>query len=174
MLGNRNFYWNFLPANGSAGGILVGVNGDIFDIIAWDIRKFSVSVVVKIRRNDVVIRMTTVYGSPYEDGKQEFLSELHELFVNWDGPAIIGGDFNLVRSQTDKSNGAVDFKWVDKFNAWVEIWALMEINLTGRTFTWSNNQDNLVMSRIDRIFCTTSFDSPFSFSSCKGPPQARE
>ena len=67
------------------------MNGDIFDIIAWDIRKFSVSLVVKIRKNDVVIRMTTVYGSPYEDGKQEFISELHELFVNWDGPAIIRG-----------------------------------------------------------------------------------
>ena len=130
--------------------------------------------VVKIRRNDVVIRMTTVYGSPYEDGKREFLSELHELFVNWDGPAIIGGDFNLVRSKANKSNGVVDFKWVNKFNAWVEIWALMEINLTGITFTWSNNQDNLVMSIIDRIFYTTSFDSLFSFSSCKGPSQARE
>ena len=59
---------------------------------------------------------------------------------------MIGGDFNLVRSQADKSNGAVDFKWVDKFNAWIEIWALMEINLAGRIFTWSNNQDNLVMS----------------------------
>ena len=65
MLGNRNFYWNFLPANGSAGGILVGVNGNVFYIIASDIRK--VSVVVKIRKNDVVIRMTSVYGSPYED-----------------------------------------------------------------------------------------------------------
>jgi hypothetical protein len=44
------------------------------------------------------IRFTTVYGSPYEEGKDDFISELHELCLNWDGPAMIGGDFNLVRS----------------------------------------------------------------------------
>jgi hypothetical protein len=52
---------------------------------------------------------------------------------------MIGGDFNLVRSQSDKSNGNVDFRWVDRFNAWVDLWSLIEIGLTGRTFTWSNN-----------------------------------
>ena len=121
VIGNRNFYWNYLPANGSAGGILVGVNAYIFDIISWEIKSFSVSVIVKIRKNEIIVRFTTVYGSPYEEGKHAFISELHELFVNWDGPAIMGGDFNLVRSQVDKSNGTFDFKWVDKFNAWVEI-----------------------------------------------------
>jgi endonuclease/exonuclease/phosphatase (EEP) superfamily protein YafD len=45
----------------------------------------------------VWIRVSTIYGSPYEEGKDEFISELHELFFNWDGPAMIGGDFNLVR-----------------------------------------------------------------------------
>ena len=50
VIGNRNFYWNYLPANGSAGGILVGVNANIFDIISWEIKSFSVSVIVKIRK----------------------------------------------------------------------------------------------------------------------------
>jgi hypothetical protein len=34
LLGNRNFEWNWLPANGSAGGILVGVDTDIFKIVS--------------------------------------------------------------------------------------------------------------------------------------------
>jgi hypothetical protein len=34
LLGNRNFAWNHLPAVGSAGRILVGVNCDLFYIIA--------------------------------------------------------------------------------------------------------------------------------------------
>ena len=161
ILGNRNFIWNFLPARGSAGGILVGISGDLFDVVSWDIRKFSVSVIASFKADGKLIRITTVYGSAYECGKQDFLSELHSLFIDWDGPAIIGGDFNLVRSQEDKNNRAVDFKWVDKFNAWIEIWGLMEINVAGRHYTWSNNQENLVMSRIDRVFCTTSFEALF-------------
>jgi endonuclease/exonuclease/phosphatase (EEP) superfamily protein YafD len=37
-----------------------------------------------------------MYGFPYENGKDAFIYELHDLFLNWDGPTIIGGDFNLV------------------------------------------------------------------------------
>jgi hypothetical protein len=60
-----------------------------------------------------------VYGSAYEEKKQEFISELHELFLNWDGPAMIGGDFNLIRSSQDKNYLNIDYRWVDKFNTWV-------------------------------------------------------
>ena len=43
LVGNRNFTWNYLPAIGTAGGILFGIDGDIFDVVAWQNRKFSVS-----------------------------------------------------------------------------------------------------------------------------------
>jgi hypothetical protein len=79
-------------------GILVGVNGDVFEVISWEIKSFYVSTVVKITSSGMIVRLTTVYGSPYEEGKFAFISELHELFLNWEGLAMIGGDFNLVRS----------------------------------------------------------------------------
>jgi endonuclease/exonuclease/phosphatase (EEP) superfamily protein YafD len=71
---------------------------------------FYVSVVVKNRRNDLITRITTVWGSTYEEKKQEFIYELHDPFLNWDGPALIGGDFNLVRFTKDKNNDNVDFR----------------------------------------------------------------
>jgi hypothetical protein len=53
------------------------------------------------------------------EGKEDFISQLHELFLNWEGGlSMIGGDFNLVRYQSDKSNGVIDFKWAAKFNVW--------------------------------------------------------
>jgi hypothetical protein len=48
---------------------------------------------------------------------------------------MIGGYFNPVRSKDDKSNGKVDFKWIDKFNACVEMWALLKIELSGRAYS---------------------------------------
>jgi hypothetical protein len=99
-----------MHAVGTAGGILVGVNSDVFEVISSDIKSFSVSTVVRIKKSfGIVVRLTIAYGSPYE-GKDTFILELHELFLSWDGPAMIGGDFNLVRSQSDKSNGVIDFK----------------------------------------------------------------
>jgi hypothetical protein len=58
-----------LPAVGSAGGILVGVNGDLFEVIAWEIKTFSVSIVLKNKISENVCRITTVYGSAYEEKK---------------------------------------------------------------------------------------------------------
>jgi hypothetical protein len=117
LLGNRNFVWTHLPAVGSASGILVGVNGDLFEVIAWEIKTFSISVVLKNKISENICRITTVYGSAYEEKKQELISELHELFLNWDGPSMIGGDFNLIRSSKDKNNSNIyyrcDMGWPD-------------------------------------------------------------
>jgi hypothetical protein len=46
-------------------------------------------------------RLVVVYGSPYEEGKDEFINELHDLFTNWSGPTVIGGYFNLVCNQSE-------------------------------------------------------------------------
>jgi hypothetical protein len=34
VLGNKNFIWNMLPSIGSAGGILVGVDADVLEVIS--------------------------------------------------------------------------------------------------------------------------------------------
>jgi hypothetical protein len=51
-----------------------------------------------------------------------------------------GGDFNLVRYQKEKSNGMMNLRWCEKINAWIDTLGMLEINLLGRSFTWSNNQ----------------------------------
>lgn len=171
LAGNKNFSWNLLPSEGSAGGILMGVDADIFDIISWDVRDFSVSCIVSIKSSGTQARFITVYGSPYEEGKEDFLSELHGLFIDNPIPTLIGGDFNLVRSCKDKNNGNVNQKWCDNFNAWVEIWSLLEVKLSGRKFTWANNQADLIMSTIDRIFCSTEFEAMFPLGAAQALPR---
>jgi hypothetical protein len=37
----------------------------------------------------------------------------------WQGPTLIGGDFNLVRNQKEKSNGIINFNYVSMFNDWM-------------------------------------------------------
>jgi endonuclease/exonuclease/phosphatase (EEP) superfamily protein YafD len=92
-------------------------------------------VVVKNKITEFTCRITIVYGSAYEVKKQEFIHELLHLFLHWDGPALVGGDFNLIRSYLDKNNDNIDYRWVDKFNTLVEMWTLLEIKLAGRAYT---------------------------------------
>lgn len=96
-----------------------------------------------------------MYGSPHEDGKQEFLDELDDVMSSWQGPIMIGGDFNFVRFVSDKSNKQLDHRWADKFNDWIDKWGLLELNVTNRAFTWTNKQDNPIMAKIDRVFIST-------------------
>jgi hypothetical protein len=42
--------WNWLPAIGTAGGILVGVKEDSFEIISWEIFTYCVSDIIKDRK----------------------------------------------------------------------------------------------------------------------------
>ena len=35
LIGHRDFAWHHLPATGTAGGILVGVEQDVFEVISW-------------------------------------------------------------------------------------------------------------------------------------------
>jgi hypothetical protein len=53
-MGNRNFSYNLLPSIGSAGGILVGIDVDILEVINWEIKKFSFGVIVINKYNDCI------------------------------------------------------------------------------------------------------------------------
>jgi hypothetical protein len=153
-VGRKHFCWKWLPAKKTAGGILMGVNDDIFEMINWEVRNFSVSCVVVNKIDKLKSRICTVYEPAYEEKKQEFLAELCEL-GSYGEAILIGGDFNLVRSKKDKSNEVVEVKWCEKFNEWIDKNSLLEIKLFGRSFTLSNNQEHAVMSHIDRVFCST-------------------
>jgi hypothetical protein len=75
-----------------------------------------------------------------------------------------GLDFNLSRFSSDKSNGRINLKILDCFNDWINKWGLIELNPSNRKFTWSNNQDNLILAKLDRIFVSTNFDRMFPLS----------
>jgi hypothetical protein len=82
-----------------------------------------------------------VYGSPYEESEIDFVNELHRVMALWQGPTLVGGDFSMVRSYKEKSNGAINFAHANLFNNWINCWGLIEIKDPCKSFTWSNNQE---------------------------------
>jgi hypothetical protein len=68
------------------------VNEDLFDVVIWEIEIYFVSnVVVTNKDTAVVVRITKIYGPPCDEGKQEFISELYEFFLNLNCPTTFGG-----------------------------------------------------------------------------------
>jgi hypothetical protein len=164
---NMPFSWCHLQAKGTAGGILVGANSDMFNMQVSDILHFSVSVILTDKKTNFSWKLVVIYGPAYEEFKQAFLDELHEIAGSWTGPVLFGGDFNLVRFIDDKSNRIINHRWADSFNEWIESNALIEINPTNKKFTWTNNQEIPILAKIDRIFVSTSWEAAFPLASVK-------
>jgi hypothetical protein len=101
---------------GTARGILVGLKSTCFSLISWQEFQYARVALIKKITNSFIWRLAVVYGSPYEESKVEFIYELHLIMGLWGGPTLLGGDFNLVRSQKEKSDVPVNFNLVELFN----------------------------------------------------------
>jgi hypothetical protein len=162
---DRGMDWTFLPAKGTAGGILVGFKSLIFEIANWNQYEYCVSVIIKNQLDNFIWRLIVVYGSSYEEKKMEFISELHVVMSSWQGPTLVGGDFNLVRNQSDKSNDIINFTHASAFNEWINEWGLIENKDPSRLFTWSNNPGRPIMAVLDRIFSNLDWDTKYPLAS---------
>jgi len=156
---NVPFNWCQLEAQGTAGGILVGANSDVFTITVLEILKFSTSVMLTNKKNNFSWKLIVIYGPAYEDRKVEFLDELQHIMNSWKGPLLIGGDFNLVRFISDKSNRQINHRWAALFNNWISKWGLIELSAANKKFAWTNNQKYRILAKVDRIFVSTSWEA---------------
>jgi hypothetical protein len=59
--------WNYLPAIGSAGGILVGVTTLRYEVIEWHAFQFCAVVIIRNCDDQFIWRLVVIYGSPYEE-----------------------------------------------------------------------------------------------------------
>jgi hypothetical protein len=94
-------------------------------------------VLIKNKVDGVVWRFIPVYGSAYDEHILEFINELHNVCASWNGPTLVGGDFNLIRESKEKNTGKLNQHWANLFNDSINKFALIEIkmpigNLPGR------------------------------------------
>jgi len=53
------------------------------------------------------------------------------------------------------------------FNNWISKWVLIELSAANKKFAWTNNQDNRILAKIDRIFVSTTWEAAFPLSAVK-------
>jgi hypothetical protein len=88
---DRNMNWNYLLAEATAGGILVGFRDLSFEVISWQNFKLCATAIVKNISDNFIWRLIVVYGSPYDEFKSDFIDELDLIMNNWQGPTLIKG-----------------------------------------------------------------------------------
>jgi hypothetical protein len=106
QLGARqSFSWHVAASNGRSGGILVGFRSENFDILEVEqglhfVRFYLVDKITNFSWNLVII-----YGAAQVSGKEIFLREFSSLCQKLKGPALFGGDFNIIKKSCENSSG---------------------------------------------------------------------
>ena len=100
---------------------------------------------------------TSVYGPNDNQRRKEFWRELDMIRGRWKGSWCIGGDWNVIRFPNERLGGRRTSGNMTFFSDWINRHALMDPNLSGASYTWSNHQDPPVMSRLDRFLVSTDW-----------------
>lgn len=95
-------------------------------------------------------------------GRRVFLQELKSLKQMVKPAWVILGDFNLIYKTSDKNNGRLNRRMMDRFRRTLNFLEVQEAQLVGRKYIWSNEQRDLTMTRIDRAFFTTAWEEIYS------------
>lgn len=155
------YKWGWIAASGHSGGILMGVKEDILQVENWETGEFFVGVTLRHRTLNFRWDCITVYAPAQHEHSARFLEELSMRCRNAILPFLIGGDFNLIRGEEDKSTGGGDTRLMNAFNDFIENNKLKELYRGGGGFTWSNKQLIPILSNLDRILMTTDWEEKF-------------
>jgi exonuclease III len=132
ILGPHIDSFQFLPALGTRGGIMMGWQSD-------RVQGLFIGSANHSRWFNSTFLLTTVYGPVGDDEKQDFLTEPVQIRPMPPAPWILLGDFNLIYEDWDKNNSNLN-------------WQLM-----GR-YTWSNERQSPTLVKLDMVFCNKEWE----------------
>ena len=81
------------------------------------------------------------------------------------------GDFNILRFSSEKNKNFTGGKDTDLFNWVINTHELRDLPLNGGSYTWSNNQQDPTLERLDRVLISESWEKLFPLSSLRKLPR---
>lgn len=121
----------------------------------------TLSATITLRADGTSWTLTCVYGPQSEADKTTFIEELKSLQPLVRQQLLLLGDFNLITKASDKSNLKINRRLMGKFRKALDHLQLKELKLNGCRFTWTNEQQQPVLTKIDHLFCIDDWDVLF-------------
>ena len=124
-------------------------------MICWDKRTLEV-IEMEVGNFSISCRLRNV-----EDGlvwmfiEREWMwEEIGAIRGIWDDPWCLGGDFNVILSQRERSNQGRLTSAMRRFAQVVDELELIDLPLQGGVLTWSGGRNNQAWARLDRFLVT--------------------
>eukprot|EP00253_Pinus_taeda_P009861 PITA_09861 len=144
-----------VKAENTIGGILTLWNPQKIDIRDVEASRNYLSVVIQPVGDRNTYLVTNVYGTQRIDDKLSFLHSLVDLRDRHaEIPWIMGGDFNMIKSLSEKKGGTRALsKDSLAFQTFTDKMKLVDTDMINGLFTWNNKRggEAQVASRLDRF-----------------------
>jgi hypothetical protein len=104
LCGGKNCLWHCKEPWGRSGGILLGIDLDIFDIGAIDEGGFYVKFHLCNKENNFKWVLVAIHGPAQSNLTEQLLTEMVHMCSHEQLQILIGGDFNILRNPCEKTN----------------------------------------------------------------------
>ncbi|XP_016558053.2 uncharacterized protein LOC107857722 [Capsicum annuum] len=118
----------------------------------------------KKKKSGISLLVTLVYAKYNANERVVLWDSLTDLLDSYQVPWLIGGDFNVIRSEEEKIGGLpVTFNEIHDFNQWINLRNVEEIHFKGSKFTWWNGRtdEDCIFKRFDRVWCNDRMQHMF-------------
>lgn len=146
-----------MDAVGTAGGVT----------LLWDCRHISIDAMwkgvfsVSVIMEDLEVKfrwlVTDVYGPNDSSRRREFWQELDGTRGRWNGAWCVGGEWNVVRFPSEKLKDGRLSTEMRLFSDWLNAHSLVDLQLSGAAFTWSDHKDRPTLSGLDRFLVSNDW-----------------
>jgi len=164
LCAGRDYLWHCKEPHGRSGGILMGIDLNVYDIGAINEGDFYVKFLLSNKNDGFKWSLVCVYGPAQGHLKEKFLAELVSMVSHETVPILVGGDYNIMRSSQEKNNDNFDNRWPFLFNAVIDGLNLRELEMTGRQYTWANSRAVPTYEKLDRILMPTEWELKYPLS----------
>ncbi|KAH7677295.1 RNA-directed DNA polymerase protein [Dioscorea alata] len=158
----------YLPARGSADGIIIGWNSATVTGHFVSMGDFSLTVDFCSSRDQSRWRCTSVYEPNARNRKLDFWNELRGCATDSAVPWVLCGDFNAIFSLEDKHSGTPSLVDINFSSSFLHDFLLREPSTLGRRFTWTNGQAEPIWVKLDRFLVNIAFANLYTrlFQEC--------
>ena len=132
---NKFDSFDYLPSIGASGGIITIWKSTLFSGTRAFQNDFSTSVTFTSQLSNDTWTLTNIYGPCQNDRKMDFLDWFSNITMPDSMDWLVLGDFNLIRSLTDRNKSGGDINETMLFNDAICNLGLIELPLKGRKFT---------------------------------------
>lgn len=122
---------------------------------------FGITVSFSSVHNGDTWKMTTVYGPCVDPERSNFIDWFRGHIIGDSDNWIFLGDFNFYRSLSNRNRSGGNLQDTIIFNDAIGHLGLVELPLKGRSYTWSNMQENRLLEQLDWFFTSVNWTNAF-------------